>query len=172
MNKTKQICITALVIALYVAFSMMVKIPVVGHISLDLGYIVFAVYAYRYGWITGTIVGVAGCTLVSMLASGWFPIGWILGQFLIGTLCGNAYTADDDTKAMIWNIAITIFSVLIGIAGVKTAVECLVYEIPLAVKLPKNTTAAVMDCVVMSVGVVLARYIDKVRPGGGGDPQW
>ena len=40
MSKTKKICLTALGIALYVCVSMLIKIPVVGHISLDLGYIV------------------------------------------------------------------------------------------------------------------------------------
>lgn len=70
MIKTKDICLTALGIALYVCVSMLIKIPVVGHISLDLGYIVLAVYCYTYGGISGAIVGCCGCFLVSLIASG------------------------------------------------------------------------------------------------------
>lgn len=54
---TKKISITALGIALYVVLSMTVKIPLIAHISLDLGYIVFAFYCYHFGTVSGMIVG-------------------------------------------------------------------------------------------------------------------
>lgn len=43
----RRICLVGLGIALYVALSMTVKIPLAGHASLGLGYIVFAVYCYH-----------------------------------------------------------------------------------------------------------------------------
>lgn len=85
-KKLKFICATAFGIALYVAVSMLIKIPVIGHISLDLGYIVLAVYCYIMGPASGAIVGGIGCTFVSLLASGWFPAGWLLGNAFIGGL--------------------------------------------------------------------------------------
>ena len=88
MKKTKKICPTALGIALYVALSMTAKIPFVGQISLDLGYIVLAVYCWMFGSVVGGIVGAVGCTLVSLLASGWFPPGWLVANLYIGLFCG------------------------------------------------------------------------------------
>ena len=88
---TKKVAIIGLGIALYVAISMLLKIPIgIGHLALDLGYIVLAVYCYLYGATIGAIVGACGCTLVSLLASGMFPLGWLLGNAFIGCACGRA----------------------------------------------------------------------------------
>lgn len=158
-TKIRRICMTAIGIALYVAVSMIVKIPVIGHISLDLGYIVLAVFCYIYGGVTGAIIGSAGCTLVSLLASGWFPIGWFLGNAFIGWFCGTrlSYHRYANWKNVAWCIA----SVFIGVFFIKTCVECLLYSIPLVVKMPKNAIAAAMDAIVMSVGIFIAPKIEK-----------
>lgn len=164
MNKTtKTICYSALGAALYVVVSMLIKIPVVGHISLDLGYIVFAVFCYTFGPVVGIATGAIGCLLVSLLASGWIPHGWILGQVLIGLIAGvlgnkrrnSSYT----WKTRVIDCVIICLVVLLGIGGIKTAVECPLYSIPLAVKLPKNMIAAVMDAVVMAMGWAIAPSI-------------
>lgn len=145
----------ALGIALYVVVSMMLKIPTgIGHISLDLGYIVLAVYCMRFGPLGGAIVGGAGCTVVSLLSSGWFPLGWLLGNALIGSICGKAYQKN---KSVYWtNFVVTVAAVLLGVGVVKTVVECTLFSIPYAVKIPKNMIAAAMDAAVMSVGLVVA----------------
>jgi len=45
MNKTRYICTTAIGIATYCALSMSMRIPLgIGHIAVDLGYMVLAVY--------------------------------------------------------------------------------------------------------------------------------
>ena len=159
-DKIRKICVTALGIALYVAVSMILKIPVVGHISLDLGYIVLAVFCYLYGGVQGAIVGAAGCTLVSLLASGWFPIGWLLGNAFIGWFCGTPLSdfRNINWKSMAWCAA----SVFIGVFVIKTTVECLLYNIPLIVKMPKNAIAAAMDAVVFCVGLTLAPRIERI----------
>ena len=64
MSTTKKVAYTGVGIALYVVLSMMAKIPVIAHISLDLGYLAFAVYLYHIGTLPGTIVGTAGCIAV------------------------------------------------------------------------------------------------------------
>lgn len=157
MNKTTRIALTGIGIALYVVLSMVAKIPVIAHIRLDLGYIAFAVYCYHLGTISGMIVGGAGCVLISLLTTGWFPPGWLAGNLLIGLICGLAYRRNGDACSMLANVAITIAAVVVGIVGVKTVIECVLYGIPYAVKLPKNLIAAAMDAAVMVAGVIFAQ---------------
>lgn len=158
----KFITTTAIGIALYVVLSMTAKIPVIGHISLDLGYIVLAVYCYLFGGISGAIVGGAGCVLVSLVSSGWFPPGWMLGNILIGIICGAFYAMDNKTgNRSVFNVLLTVMAVVVGVAMIKTVVECILYGIPLAVKLPKNAVAAAMDALVMSIGAVFAPRLER-----------
>lgn len=158
MKNTTKITLTAVGIAMYVVLSMIAKIPVIAHISLDLGYIVLAVYCYHMGAVSGMIVGGAGCVLVSLLTTGWFPPGWFAGNLLIGLMCGVFYHRRDGVVETMVNISITIAAVVIGILGIKTVIECALYGIPYAVKLPKNGVACVMDAAVMIAGVLFAQH--------------
>lgn len=159
MKKTKDICLMGLGIAMYVSVSMLLKIPVIGHISLDLGYIVLALYCYICGPISGAIVGSFGCFLVSLLLSGWISIAWPLGNFFIGALCGTIYNRTKGKNNVIFiNTVATLVAVFIGIAVIKTAVECVMYGIPLAVKFAKNFVAFFMDAIVMCVGLYIANW--------------
>lgn len=156
MNKnTRLVCLTALGIALYAVLSFFVKLPIVGHIGFDLGYIALAVYAYYFGPVVAAIVGGCGCVLVSLLAYGWFPLGWLLGNILIGLVCGKTYAERNFLRSFV----VTVVAVFIGICGVKTIVECLLFSIPVAVKLPKNTIAALVDAAVMTIGLCIAPRI-------------
>lgn len=166
MNKTKKIAFTAIMAALYVCLSMTVKIPVVGHIALDLGYIVLAVACYFGGPVTGAFTGMIGCIIVSMIASGWFPIGWAIGNTLIGSICGWAYMSsrEYDVPYIQKNcvcVSITIVAVFLGVGVAKTIIECLLYSIPLAIKAPKNMIAFVMDAAVMAGGYFIAKILNK-----------
>ena len=160
MNKTKKICIVSIGIALYVILSMMVKIPLIGHISVDLGYIVLAVYCYMFDGVSGAIVGGIGCALTSIIAYGMFPAGWFLGNIFIGVTCGNLYDKEP-YKISISNIVHTVMLVFVGILFCKTVIECAVYGIPISAKIPKNLVAAICDSIVMSIGTVIAPKIKK-----------
>lgn len=153
----KKMTYTALGIALYVTLSMALKIPVIGHIGLDLGYIVLAVYCIKFGAVSGAIVGACGCTLVSLIMSGWFPPGWFVGNLMIGLFCGKFYEKENK----IYNIVLTMFAVLIGILVIKTVIECYMFSIPFMVKIPKNAIAAVMDMFVMWIGLFVSDKIVK-----------
>ena len=159
----KKITLLGIGIALYVVLSFAIKIPLISHIQTDLGYIAFGAMCAIAG-VPALIVGVFGCLLESLFMTGWVPIGWMIGQGIIGIICGYAYKKNKN----IWlNIIITIVAILIGIGGIKTIIECYLYAIPFAVKIPKNLIASVADMVPMIGGYLLAiktpikRYITK-----------
>lgn len=164
-NSVKMICYLATGIALYIALSMTMKIPLIGHIQTDLGYIVFGVFCVLFGW-KAFVVGLIGCFIESFIFSGWIPIGWMLGQIFIGITCGICYTLCDKkiknkTIKYIICISVTALSITIGIIGIKTAVECLLYKIPLVVKITKNSIAAVADFIPMVLGFIVGELLKK-----------
>lgn len=168
MVKTKRICLTALGIALYVCVSMLLKIPTgIGHLSLDLGYIVLAAYCYIYGGTSGAIVGACGCFLVSLITTGWIAIGWPLGNLFIGAVCGAVYSRTKDmTFGTLVSMVVTVIAVFIGVGVVKTIVECAIYSLPIGVKFAKNIVAFAMDAAVMCVGFLFVKnLVDRLQIG-------
>lgn len=149
LKSTKNICLMALGIALYVVLSMTVKIPLISHIQTDLGYVAFGIWCSIFGWY-GFIVGTIGCMLESLIISGWIPIGWMLGQVVIGLICGSAYK---HCNSAVVKVLLTIIAIFIGIAGIKTIVECYLYSIPFEIKVIKNIIASVADIVPMIIGM-------------------
>ena len=160
MSKTKYITTTAIGIALYVALSMTAKIPLIGHISLDLGYIVLAVYCYHFGAVSGAIVGAVGCMFVSLIMTGMLPIGWMVGNAVIGYSCGVEFkTYKVRLRESSANCLFCFVMCTLGIFIFKTVIECFLYSIPFAVKIPKNAVAALIDAFVMCIGVLIAPKI-------------
>jgi len=161
MNKTKYLCTTALGIALYCAMSMSMKIPLgVGHIAIDLGYIVLAVYAYYMGSISAAIVGGCSAAIMSIL-TGWFSLEWVLANIAIGLICGRFYIRGCSPDAKLWNVGLTVMAVGLGMLVIKTTVSCWLWSIPVVVKLPKSITAWVIDSIVMSAGICVAPRFEK-----------
>lgn len=78
---------------------------------------------------------------------------------MIGIICGLSYERDNIIKNMI----ISIFMVFIGIFGMKTVVECVMYDIPFEIKMISNGIAAITDAIVMCIGVFIAPKIPIVR---------
>lgn len=140
-----------LLTALYVILSFFMKIPLISQIKVDLGYIVFGFSCYCFGW-PAFIIGTLGCLIESFIFNGWIPIGWALGQVIIGIGCGFIYTK---TNNKIIHIIATIVFVFFGIACIKTGIECVLYNIPLVVKIPKNIIAFIADTIPMIVGLFL-----------------
>lgn len=154
MKDIKNICYLWLGIALYVVLSATVKIPIIGHIQTDLGYVAFGAYCELFGPM-GCVVGVFGCLIESLIFSGWIPAGWILGQIFIGITCGICYKK---TKNRIVKILVTIAALFVGIAVIKTVTECLLYNIPFGIKFAKNLIASIADAN-MIIGVLIAEKI-------------
>ncbi len=158
MNKNKTIAFLSLGIALYVALSIAAVIPIVNRIKLDLGYIVFGLYLNAFG-IPATIVGVAGCIISNLLKGGSFRIAWVIGQAFIGITLGYLLPR---TKSDLLKIAYAVVSVFIGIALIKTVIECAMYSFPFDLKFASNLAAFAVDAIALVIGILLSKRI-KIR---------
>ena len=160
MIKTKMMAMLGMLMALYVVLSAFLKFTIVGNIMVDLGYAAYA-YALCLFGVFGIPVGVVGCALESILYSAYgFSISWCAANLCIGLICGIGFSK---TKNLTVRAAITIIAVAVGMIVVKTAIECCLYHIPLAVKIPKNIVAFVTDTVVMFIGLVLYDRTKHIR---------
>ena len=149
---TKKIATLGVLTALYVVLSAFLKFSLFGNIMIDLGYITFAVALCTFG-IYGTIVGVIGCALESILFSAYgFSISWVCANLTIGIICGLTFPRFHKN---IWKYIIACVAVAIAMIGVKTIIECNLYNIPLAVKIPKNLVAFYADSITMVLGIGL-----------------
>lgn len=165
MKKTKRTVMTGVLTALYFVLSALLKIPVVGNIKLDLGYIALAVGAVYLGALPATVIGAGGVLLESMLMStrGIAP-GWILMNAIIGFSCGRVlHRAADGPAGRFWLLAAVtvLLSALAGVA-VKTAVDCLIDHLTLTVKIPSSAAAWILDSFVMlALGMPLSLALKK-----------
>ena len=157
MNKIKFVCMVGIMTALYFTLSSTIKVPIVGHISLDLGYLVLTCAAVCFGGVAAMIVGAGGCALESILLTPLgFSVSWLVMNLIVGAVTGFIIVR---IKKHRW-IAVPV--ILIGVAlGViaKTGIECWLYSIPVAVKIPKAATAFAIDSGVMIAGLPLAYYL-------------
>lgn len=158
MKTTYKVAIIGMLTALYVVLSAFLKFSVFGNIMIDLGYIAFAVALCLFGPV-GTVVGVIGCMLESLLFSAYgLSVSWMAANLVIGLICGFAFTKIDN----VWTrVVIGIVSVSIGMLGVKTIIECSLYSIPLAVKIPKNAVAFAVDSVTLTAGILFSNILKK-----------
>lgn len=160
MNKTKRIAMTAVLIALYFVLSCTIKIPFVGHIVLDMGYVALTVAAVCYGGVTAMIVGAAGCALESIVLTALgFSISWVAMNIIVGLTVGIVCFRLPDNRKWI-SIPTIIMAVALGVV-VKTGIECVLYSIPVAVKAPKALVAFAVDSIVMILALPLAYTVKK-----------
>lgn len=161
--KTKKIITLAILTALYVALSAMMKIPFIGNISLDLGYIVFAVAIMLFGY-SGVLVGVLGCSIESLLFSAYgFSVSWAVGNLIVGLFLAWFISKSDYNKFRYMFGALV--ACVLGILLVKTGIECRLYNIPTAIKVPKNLVACLVDTITMWLGIWIfnEKRLDKLN---------
>lgn len=169
MNKTKKICYIAMLTALYVVLSAFLKFYIgVGHIQVDLGYIAFSVSLCMFG-IYGTFVGVIGCAIESTLFTAYgFSISWAVANAIIGIGCGLLFPR---LKHFLSKALIILLFCGLGFLLAKTAIECILYSIPVAVKIPKSIAAFSADSIVMIAGLffydALANRLNLKRKNDG-----
>ena len=154
--KTKKMITIALLTAIYCVLSAMMKIPFIGAISLDLGYIALTLGCVLFGpW--AAFIGAIGCGLESILFSPYgFSISWFVANLIIGAGCGYVFSL---TKNNWYRITSIIIFVAIGMLGAKTGIECFLYHIPFAIKIVKNLVAFGIDSFTMIIGLFVANRI-------------
>ena len=59
----------------------------------------------------------------------------------------------------LYKIIAAAFGCIIGLLILKTVIECALYGIPVAVKIPKNAVAMCMDFAAMTFGIILYQFI-------------
>lgn len=157
---TKKLCINAMGIALFVVSTLCLQVPVFQNYYLCLGYIVMAFYTYHFGTLSGVITGSFGVLIYCLLTSGLRGMpGWILGNIVIGIICGIACAYSKKQKS-IWLkqviiVSAVVLSTAIGILGAKSLTEAVLYSLPFAVRVATNFFAFVADLVVLIIGFEL-----------------
>ncbi|MBR2570655.1 MAG: ECF transporter S component [Clostridia bacterium] len=165
--KTKWICVTAVGIAMFVAFSLCLQVPVFENYYLCLGYVVTAVYCYSFGAVSGTLVSCLGVVLYCLLISGLRGMpGWTLGNLVIGILLGLTFRVTKPMKQVPLKAAINAAAIVaattLGILAMKSMTECLLYAQPFALRAAKNVYAFVADIVVLLVSLPICMTLDKL----------
>lgn len=156
---TKKITYLGVGIALYFVMSMALNIPLVGHMRLDCGYIVYAVYLALFGY-WGIPVGVIGCFLKGYICDGWIPFTWMIGQVVIGAICACVFSRTD--RKLLRIIAV-ILSVFLGIAIISSGLSAIIFHLPIGLKIFKGSIGAATDSLAMIVGLYLVDVIGKLE---------
>ena len=150
-KSVKTMVLTAMLTALYFVLSISLKIPTVGNISLDLGYIALTIAAVYLGALPAAIVGGLGAAIESTLLSPYgLSIGWVVMNICIGIACGTFlfHRHFDKPSKLYKAVFVILVSVFAGVLA-KTVIECLLYSIPILVKIPKSASAFFIDSFVM-----------------------
>ena len=89
-SKIKSIAFLGMGVALFVALSMCLRVPVFDNYYLCLGYVVMMVYSWCFPWYEGMIVGSLGVILYCIIGGLGFNgmPGWALGNVVIGLEMG------------------------------------------------------------------------------------
>ena len=163
--KTRVITFTATLTAAYVVLSMLLKIPVAGTITIDLGYIALMVAAVCLGPVSALLVGALGAGIESAIASArGLSLGWILMNAIIGFGCGLILSKADSSNKKKF-VPKAVFAVIVfcflGVV-VKTFIDCALYKIALELKIPTGLVAWGLDSFVMlAIGLPLSMALEK-----------
>ena len=168
---TRWITATAVGIALFTVFSLVLRIPVFasGHFYICLGYIVMGIFCYYYGILSGTLIGVLGilfyCLITSSLGG---MVGWMLGNAVIGVCVGLVGSKTREMKNELLHqallIGVGILSTALGMLLVKAVYESLLSGLPFSVRFVANMTGFITDAIVLSVSFPFAFSLRKVLP--------
>ena len=164
--KTKDVCINGIGIALFVALSMCLRVPIFDNFYLCLGYVVMTIYLYSIGTISGTLIGVLGTFLYCFLINGLRGMpGWVLGNIIIGIILGLWFKFIRKIKlnkflSNLLTIIIVLISVAIGILIGKSIIEVILYAQPFLLRLTTNLTAYISDIVVILISLPICKILD------------
>ena len=173
--KAKDITFIAMGIALFVALSMCLRVPVFENYYLCLGYIVMTFYIYCFKWYEGAIIGFVGVILYCLIGGLGFNgmPGWAVGNILIGLIMGICikYVKKVNNKVLqvILMAIVAAFATFVGIEIVKSLIDMIVVGQPFPARFIANMTSFVADAFVIVISLpicaVLENYAKKMRYG-------
>lgn len=163
---TQRIALLSIGIALFVALSMCLQIPVFENYYLCLGYVVMAVYCCSFGTVSGTIVGTFGVVLYCLLINGLRGMpGWALGNIMIGSCLGQSFRMTKKFKSPVFRTVLNAVSIMVGTAlgilAVKSAIESILYGQMFAARVGKNIYAFIADAVVLMISMPVCMMLDR-----------
>lgn len=166
-QRAQWIAVTALGIALFVVFSIALRIPVFQRFYLCLGYVVMGIYCYYFGILSGTLVGVVGvlfyCTIFSSFGG---MIGWALGNIVIGVAVGSVCKMTRKIRSewirMIPIIITAIVSTAVGMLLIKSFYESILSGLPFSVRFYANLPAFFADAAVLAISFPIAKSLHKI----------
>ena len=163
---TKKLTLLAVGIALFVALSLCLQVPVFENYYLCLGYVVMAVYCYSFGTLAGTVVGVFGVILYCLVISGLRGMpGWALGNLVIGLALGACYRMTRGMQSKVVRVVIQVVVIVaataLGILVVKSVTEQILYAQPFVVRAGKNFTAFAADAVMLLLSEPICIALDR-----------
>lgn len=164
---TKRICFTAMGVALYVVLALCLQVPVFENYYLCLGYVSMMVFCYYFGAASGITVGVLGVVVYCLLINGLRGLpGWAAGNLIIGLAVGMTCSITKKMKNQVLrNIVIAvaiILSTAIGILGIKSITEAILYAQPMVVRVAKNIYAFVADVVVLIASLPICNCLKGI----------
>lgn len=165
--KTRDVTFLAVGIALFVALSMCLRVPVFENYYLCLGYIVMTAYIWCFPWYEGAIVGFFGVILYCIIGGLGFNgmPGWALGNAVIGLLVGCALKPIRKVRSHSLQVAlaamVSIAATFVGIELVKSFVDSIVVSQPFLVRFGKNTASFLSDAFVIVAALPICALLEK-----------
>ena len=165
--KTKDIAFLAVGVALFVALSMCLRVPVFENYYLCLGYIVMTVYIWCFKWYEGAIIGFLGVILYCMIGGLGFNgmPGWSVGNIAIGLIMGISLKHIKKVKSKLLQVILTaivaILAAFIGILLIKSLIDSFVVSQPFLIRFGKNMTSFIADAFVIVVSLPICSLVEK-----------
>lgn len=165
--KVKDITFIAVGIALFVALSMCLRVPVFENYYLCLGYIVMSVYSWCFKWYEGAIIGFLGVILYCVIGGLGFNgmPGWAVGNIAIGFIVGITLKYVKRIRNKVLQVVLTaivaIAATFIGIELIKSIIDSFVVGQPFPVRFVKNMTSFVSDAFVIVVSLPICALVEK-----------
>lgn len=165
--KTRDITFLAVGVAMFVALSMCLRVPVFENYYLCLGYIVMAVYVWCFKWYEGAVVGFFGVILYCIIGGLGFNgmPGWSIGNIIIGLIIGLALKHIKKIQSKLLQVFLTavvsVIATFIGIELVKSFIDSFVVSQPFIVRFGKNMTSFVADAFVIAASIPICASVDK-----------
>ncbi len=163
----RKLCLTAMGTALFVVLSLCLQVPVFENYYLCLGYVVMMVFCCYFGTFSSVTVGTLGVVLYCLLINGLRGMpGWAAGNAVIALFVSLACNATAGMKNR-WLrnlilLAVIVAAAAVGILGVKSLVETVLYAQPFLLRCAKNIYAFVADIVVMAVSLPICDKLSSV----------